>query len=309
MLTDEQLEQRQHGIGASEIAAIAGLNPWKKPIDVWLEKTGRAQTAPQDLRQDLGHRMEGVIADLYAERTGATLLPCPTLVHPEEPWILATPDRIASFGDPARDRLLEIKLVGARLIAHWADDTIPDYVVTQVLMQQHVTGIHEAEVAALLGGSDLRILSCPHMPEVIADLVEIGREFWFEHVMKDVPPPVDGSDSWARYIRARWPKDLLPVMKAPPEATAIARRLARAKEDLAAAEVRKAEAENAMKTLLADAAGFVGDGWRCTYKSTASNGVDWKAVALELGATPELQSKHTRPGSRRFAFQAEGDLE
>jgi len=35
--TDFQRNRRK-GIGGSDVAAIAGLNPWKTPLQVWKEK-------------------------------------------------------------------------------------------------------------------------------------------------------------------------------------------------------------------------------------------------------------------------------
>ena len=35
-------EERRHFIGGSDIGAILGLNPYKSPVDVWMEKTGKA---------------------------------------------------------------------------------------------------------------------------------------------------------------------------------------------------------------------------------------------------------------------------
>lgn len=35
-------EKRRSGIGGSDVAAIAGLNKWKSPVAVYLEKIGQA---------------------------------------------------------------------------------------------------------------------------------------------------------------------------------------------------------------------------------------------------------------------------
>jgi len=40
MPREQWLELRRQGIGGSDAAAILGMNPWKSPMDVWLEKTG-----------------------------------------------------------------------------------------------------------------------------------------------------------------------------------------------------------------------------------------------------------------------------
>ena len=41
------LEERKAGIGASDAAAIIGMNPWKTNIQLWQEKTGEVE--PEDI--------------------------------------------------------------------------------------------------------------------------------------------------------------------------------------------------------------------------------------------------------------------
>ena len=36
----EWLELRRRGIGGSDAAAVCGLDPWRSPFEVWLDKTG-----------------------------------------------------------------------------------------------------------------------------------------------------------------------------------------------------------------------------------------------------------------------------
>ena len=46
MTRAEWLEARRNGIGGSDAAAIAGLNRWRSPVAVWLDKTG--QIVPEE---------------------------------------------------------------------------------------------------------------------------------------------------------------------------------------------------------------------------------------------------------------------
>ena len=249
-----ELPERGRGIGSSDIAAISGLNPWRKPIDVWLEKTGRAESGPATDAMQAGQRIEPVLAEWYADRVGLRrdqLRSSETLRDSDEAWILATPDRIVAT-EP--EKLLEIKVVGSRLVDHWREG-IPDYVLAQVQWQMQVSGIPSADIAALLGGSELRILACPYFEELAQELVEMGRAFWFEHVQKDLPPRVDGSESWRRYLRARWPAEKRSIERAPPEAEVLVEGLFAAKELFERTRERKVAAENALKLLIGDAAG------------------------------------------------------
>jgi len=302
-LTAEQKATRAQGLGSSDISAVCGLNPWRKPIDVWLEKTGRSEAREDTAQTQLGERLERQIAEMYAQPRGLELVPGETVVG-REPWMISTPDFKVLPG--LLEKLLECKNVGYRLVHHWPEGSAPDYVVGQVLWQQEVTGIHAADVAALLGGRDYREVSIPYASDVVGDLVEIGREFWTEHVVKDLPPPVDGSDSWAAYIRSRWPSDLAPPIEATPDADELAHRLTMARAQLESAEADKLECENALKLLIGDAAGVRGKGWSVSWKTNASGGTDWKGLADSLGATAAQIEAFKRPGARVFRFTAKG---
>lgn len=115
-LTPAQLEQRTRGIGASEVAAIAGIHPFKCAADVWVTKRrGRClEHAPLivgDVRPptdeepdddlddelpptDVGNAIEHALRDIYNQRSGwLKMVPgTGTLAHPDVPWALATPD-------------------------------------------------------------------------------------------------------------------------------------------------------------------------------------------------------------------------
>ena len=67
---EEWREARKNGIGGSDVGAIMGLNPWKSPVEVWLEKTGHSE--PPDLSGkesvEWGNRLEAVVAEKFADR-------------------------------------------------------------------------------------------------------------------------------------------------------------------------------------------------------------------------------------------------
>lgn len=308
MLTPDQIKKRKAGIGSSDIAAVAGLNPWRKPIDVFLEKTGRA-TGASTIQTRVGDTVEGAIATLYQQDRPCTFLAMPEPTVTREPWEIATPDRIAVVTptpgesvDLLHKRVVEIKMVGARVAHHWTEDSPPDYVLAQVLWQLHVLKLERGDIAALVGGTDFRIYDVAFAKEVAEALAEIARAFWHDNVLKDVPPAVDHSDSWKRYVAERWPTAKNEVVEAPAEAEAVARRLLAAKAALSESEQRYDQAANEMKAMLEDRAGFRGFGWSCTWKNTANGAPDYKALCYALGATEEQIESYRRPGARRFMF-------
>ena len=58
MLTPEQLERRRSSIGASDVAAILGLDPYRTGLDIWLQKRGLAEVQDQTEASLMGHLLD-----------------------------------------------------------------------------------------------------------------------------------------------------------------------------------------------------------------------------------------------------------
>jgi putative phage-type endonuclease len=273
-LTKEERELRRRAIGASEIGAIAGLNPWQSALDVWLLKTGRAEERPDNERSRMGKRIEGLIAEWYCEEVRASRYDKPTTqVHPSEPWMIASPDLVTSAG-PNADRLCEIKLVGFRVSPHWrsgGDLVIPAYVTSQVLWQMLVTGIRLCDVAVWFGvdRDQQHIIDAPWMDDIAAELQQIGRDFWKRNVLGDIPPPIEATESWRAYLDELWPRNERPgIAEASDEADGWAQRFLTAKALEQEASAEKLEAEIQLKSLIGDLDGIQRTGkWRATWKA------------------------------------------
>lgn len=153
---EEWLKAREDGIGASEVASVVGLSPWKSAFELWLLKTGQvpAQTEETDA-QKFGHKLEAVVADEWAERTGFKFVKSSAkdIIYqdPEHPWRKCTPDRIAYEIDEngkKRKVLLEIKTSQM----DFDPDDLPTQYLCQVMYQMHITGIHVCYLCWLVRG-------------------------------------------------------------------------------------------------------------------------------------------------------------
>lgn len=67
MTREEWLETRRGGIGGSDISAIAGMNPWRSPLAVYLDKRGEIEDGPDNERMYWGRQLEDVVARHFAE--------------------------------------------------------------------------------------------------------------------------------------------------------------------------------------------------------------------------------------------------
>lgn len=312
MLTAEQKAIRQTGLSASEVASVAGLNPFASPIDVWLQKPTPEREAiiPDDDPfgpTDVGNELEGAVLRLYSKRTGHSVEPCrETLRHPELPWVLATPD---AFVDPTH--LVEIKCVGPRMAPDW-DEGPPSYVYCQALWQMLVTGAQVVDVAALFGPTEYpRIWPVARDEDLIADLVEIGRRFWFEHVLTNIPPPPQPDEDRSAYLAKRFRQ--LRGDYVEPTGDALRALLALGEQERAAATAAD-EAKRTLDALRCQIKELIGehagarmpDGSRYDWKAPATGSISYKAIAEALAPfgviPPDVLAAHTSRPERRFAF-------
>lgn len=196
------LEVRKGGIGSSDAAAAVGLSPYKSQLELWLEKTGRADTLTEHQGMDdprfWGTLLEPYVAVAYQQKTDRKVRKVnAVLQHPTLPFMLANIDREV-IGCPDV-QILECKTAGEFGSRLWKDG-VPEYVQLQVQHQLAVTGKAAADVAVLLSGQKLEIHRIERDEEVIARLVVLESRFW-GYVESDTPPPADGSESAGRALR------------------------------------------------------------------------------------------------------------
>jgi putative phage-type endonuclease len=305
MLTAEQIDIRHSGIGASELPAVLGMDPYQTPIDLWAVKTGLVAGDAGNINTRLGDLMEPVLLTLYGEMRSAVVYPSPgTLRHHAEPWLLATPDAVAA---PARelaiDRVVEVKHRGHWNRAGWGvagTDEVPDSVAIQVHAQLAVTGFPFGDVAVLIGGGDLRFYRV-HADEVlVATMLEMGREFWTRYVLGRQMPPATAADNetLGRLLRQST-EDLRPALPDIDEDLLTLRDVRRELDELGQT---KEELEARLKAFIGDSAGIASATGKCTWRQAKDSVVtDWKALAA-AAQRPDLipQFTTTKPGSRRF---------
>ena len=258
----EWLAKRRDSLGASEVAAVCGLDPFKSAWDIWAVKKGYRQETESDAGE-MGNRIEPVLLQWYADKTGRTLRQVGTLRHPGEKWASATPDAVA----PSLD--VQAKVVGARMLHRW-DDGPPHYVHAQVGWEMWVAELPAAEVVALLGGTDPQIFPVARNEELISYLVEICSRWWRDHVIGDVPPEVDGSEAARLALQGRFPSATAGMAEAVPEFIAMAREYEHLGDELGDLKEKRESIGNAMRLAIGDRAGLYWPGGRVSWKHTSA---------------------------------------
>lgn len=177
-------DMSEAGISTLEAAAAVGCDPFKSPVRLWMEKTGRQdllQPQPNLQTKSDGaaywsRLLEPIVAAHYTLRCGHRVRRVAGLLrHLEHSWMFAHLGReVVGHQDV---QLLECRCIGLWEADHWKQG-LPSYVRIQMLHQLGVTGAHAIDVAALIGGEDLRIYRVERDEVEIARLIEAEREFW-----------------------------------------------------------------------------------------------------------------------------------
>lgn len=296
------LEVRKGGIGSSDAAAAVGLNPYKSQLELWLEKTGRAESSGehQGMKDPRfwGTLLEPYVAVAYQQITNRKVRKLnAVLQHPTLPFMLANIDREV-VGSPDV-QILECKTAGEFGSRLWKDG-VPEYVQLQVQHQLAVTGKAAADVAVLLCGQKLEVHRIERDDGVIARLTVLESHFW-THVESDTPPRADGSESAARALRHLYRgNDATLDFTGDADLGSTFDALAALDEEIAAKEREAERLKQAIQQAMGDASKAAFANGVATFKR-AKDGVriDAKALATDH---PDLAARYTvtTPGSRRF---------
>lgn len=299
--TDNQkwLEMRQKGIGGSDIAIVAGLNPWKSMFQLWAEKTGEAEQ--EDLSDNeyvyWGTVLEELVAKRFCELTGKSVRKCGMLQDEEVPYFLANIDR-SVVGENAG---LECKTASSFKGKEWKDDEIPDAYYAQCQWYMGITGCEKWYIACLLGGNKFIWKEIPRNDSYIEELRETGKEFWRKVEAKEMPE-VDGSKACSdalqqKFINAQKKETI--VLGS--EAEGIIARL----DQLAAVEKslknEKDELQNRLKLMIGNAEiGIYQDRKVNWLVMPGKVTIDSKRLLADL---PEVHAKYTKTGKPYRQFK------
>lgn len=252
MMTMEERAQfvatRKTGLGGTDAAAILGVSPYKTALQVYAEKVGLI-TEP-DLgeveRIEWGNRLEPLIAEAYAERTGRPITVHPeTIRHPDYPEILANVDRstVIDRDGEASAAILECKNVSEWMVGEW-EPAPPIHYAVQLQHYLMVTGSRLGSFAALLGGNRLHIVDVERDDAFCEKLLARELEFWDRVERRDPPPP----GPLDRETLARmFPSHGFKAITLPDEAAGWDAELVGLKTQIKSAEQRREELENLLK--------------------------------------------------------------
>lgn len=156
------LKSRKAGVGGSDMSTILGLNAFKTPYELWLEKTGRVE--PEDISDKWavikGNALENELRKRFRANHPEMLVTDGTdkqFIMRAKPYLRASLDGILQ-GEDGSFGILEIKTASGRRAGDWRDEDgnlrIPPYYLAQVEFYALVTGWKWGYVYAAIGDDE-----------------------------------------------------------------------------------------------------------------------------------------------------------
>ncbi len=203
---EEWLAGRQKTIGASDLPALFGVSPWKTPLELFGEKTGRyvpemSQTVITPTYVQLSNLDRGLMQEAPAIQMAAMARP-DWSIHPnpvpgglvfvdEAARMSSTPDAFVYCREWDGPAALQIKTVDPFAFKQtWLGDheepEPPLYVVIQAIADATFSGCGRAFVGAAAGWGKLHLWEVGLHPAIMAKARELVADFW-QRVEDDRP--------------------------------------------------------------------------------------------------------------------------
>ncbi len=215
-----------------------------------------------------GTLLEPFVCQEYSKATGFKLQSYGKYFifrNPDSPLMLATLDRGIDRlrGDQeipeglpnpvGGEGILEAKTTNYFAGKDWQHGKSPLYYECQFQHALETTGRKWGSIAVLIGGQRLEIRHYVKNERFGAHLREKVEEFWGEHIVKDIPPEADGSNSTKEAIRRLYPNDTGESVQLPPESISWHEDLQALKKRMKKDGDDRQELENKLKLAIGDA--------------------------------------------------------
>lgn len=295
---EEWLRYRKQGIGGSDAGAICGLNPYCSVMQVYYDKTTEDIDDIDNEAMRQGREMEEYIAKRFSEKTGKKVRRANAMFYDENnPFMLADVDRMV-VGENAG---LECKTASPFMSEYWSGDKIPLSYQMQCFHYMSVCNADAWYVAVLIYGREFKVYKLERDEEIIANLIQLEKNFWENSVMKGILPDPDGS-KLADSVIAEYFKEstgtAIPLqgfddkLKRREEIVTLMDKM----------ESEKRQIEQELKIYMGDAEKAENQLFRVSWKAVISNRLDTKALQEQ---EPEIYQKFLKQtNSRRFTVKA-----
>lgn len=294
---DEWLKYRKKGIGGSDAGAICGMNPYRSPMAVYIDKTedDLGNIDNEAMRQ--GRDLEQYVAQRFCEETGKRLRRANAIFYNVDyPFMTANVDRLIIKENAG----LECKTASAYSADKWKDGKIPESYELQCHHYMAVTGADAWYIACAILGREFVWKRIERDEEIIRMLIQIESDFWNNHIVpRNIPDP-DGSKACDEIIKKYYPKSSCEAV----QLLGFDDKLKRRQQIQALTEKLETEKkciDQEIQMYMQDAELAESSRYRVSWKSVTSNRVDSKKLKSDYPKIYDACLKVFQ--SRRFAIK------
>jgi putative phage-type endonuclease len=280
------LQLRRHYLGASEVAAVLDLNPYRSGFGIYADKVlGSTEDLSDNIHIQFGNWMEPVILAEFPKRflkeegveIKAHAYPY-MLQHPEHDFLSVNLDGIVSHPEHGVG-VIEIKTASEMQWKEWQDDDIPAQYYVQIQQELSITGLPYAYVVALVG-KRLLWKYIPRNNEFIRLVTGILIEFWNNHIVaKEAPLPAGLEDDTKTLKRLYGSEEPGSVVEMHDYQTDYDRYKELAKEIKELGQEQEAIKQKFMQTMGLAEVAFIGNK-KITWKTTERKGYEVKPTSF-----------------------------
>lgn len=294
MSSEDWLKLRRNSIGGSDAGAILGFNKYESPYSLYCKKV-YPETFEEDLSDNeaihFGNVLEDVVAKEFSERTGKKVRKHNKMMYHEEyDFMSANVDRVV-IGEKA---LLECKTANQYKESEWKDGNVPASYMAQCYHYLAVTGLEKAYIAVLIGGQKFVWTEIERDDEVINEIIESEKEFWFNHVMKQIPPETDDTEATSKALNELWGVTNGNVLTIDEEQNARFKAMISIDKQIKELEKEKRGHQNKLKELLGDNELGQTYNYKATWKPQTRKSVDTKRLKEEQPKIYEQYMKESK---------------
>ncbi len=289
---EEWLEHRRQGLGGSDAAVVCGLSTYRSKIELWADKTGRLPDTEDNEAMRIGRDLEDYVARRFCEATGKKVRRHNAMyAHDDYDFIRANVDRDI-VGENAG---LECKTTSAFAKSDFESGEIPAYYYCQCCHYMNVMGYDRMYLAVLAMGKGFYWFTIERNEDDCKALLDAEISFWNEHILPDVRPEPDGSESASRTISAlheNWKDNAITMF----EQNDTAAELISVQEQKKAIELKEKELKQRLQLALdGNTDGFTVD-YKITYRPQSRTTVDSKKLKADH---PDIYERYSNTTTSR----------
>ena len=200
MSNKDWLLHRKKGIGGSDAASVFELNPYKSPVNVYVDKNSEEVDEKDQLKLKIGREFKNFIAKEFSLITGKQVRNINGILRNDNyPFAIANIDK----GVVGEKAFLECKVNNFYSKKDWQKG-VPIHYEIQCHHYMAVTGATHCYIAALIGSEDILIHKIDRDEEIINSLMKQEETFWNECILGDKAPTPDGSEKYSKYLKSKY---------------------------------------------------------------------------------------------------------